>query len=73
MLLPPGTPSDRVATLRKGIARMAKDPKFVSEWERIFGQKLAPVLVSPEEATKIKGQFMKPSPWQDWLKKFVWG
>ena len=73
LLLPPGTPSQRVATLRKGIARMAKDPKFVADWERVFGQKLAPVLVNPEEATKLKDQYMAPAPWQDWLKKFVWG
>ncbi|NIO11115.1 MAG: hypothetical protein GTO40_25110 [Deltaproteobacteria bacterium] len=73
LLLPPGTPPDRVATLTKGIARMAKDPKFVKDWERIFGQKLGPVLVSAREATKIKNEYMAPASWRTWLKKFVWG
>ncbi|MFQ5684214.1 MAG: Bug family tripartite tricarboxylate transporter substrate binding protein [Candidatus Binatia bacterium] len=73
LVLPPGTPSDRVATLRKGIKRMAKDPRFVAEWEKIFGQKLAPLLVSPEEADRVKNKVMRPAPWQEFLRKFVWG
>ena len=73
LVLPPGTPPDRIATLRNGIKQMAKDPKFVSDWERVFGQELSSVLVSPEEATKLKNKYMAPAPWQDWLKKFVWG
>jgi len=73
LVLPPGTPSDRVGILRKGIKQMAQDPKFVADWERIFGQKLAPLLVSPEEATALKNEYMAPAPWQDWLKKFVFG
>jgi len=73
LVLPPGTPPDRVGVLRKGIKQMAQDPKFVADWERIFGQNLAPLLVSPEEATTLKNEYMAPAPWQDWLKKFVWG
>ncbi len=73
LVLPPGTPPDRVGVLRKGIKQMAQDPKFVADWERIFGQKLAPLLVSPKEATALKNEYMAPAPWQDWLKKFVWG
>ena len=73
LVLPPGTPPDRVATLRTGIERMAKDPRFVADWERIFGQPLAPLLVSPEEGEKIKNNVMKSAPWQEYLRKFVWG
>ncbi len=73
LVLPPGTPPDRVATLRTGIVRMAKDPRFVADWERIFGQPIAPLLVSPKEGEKIKNAVMKSAPWQEYLRKFVWG
>ena len=73
LVLPPGTPSDRIETLRKGIKQMAQDPKFVSDWERIFGQKFGPVYVSPEEATMLNKEYMSPKPWQDWLRNFVFG
>ncbi len=73
LVLPPATPPSRVRALRKGIDRMARDPKFISRWERIFGQKLAPVLVPAEEGNKIKAKFMAPAPWQEYLRKFVWG
>ncbi|MCH7570454.1 MAG: hypothetical protein IH919_07805 [Deltaproteobacteria bacterium] len=35
---------------------MARDPKFIARWEKIFGQKLAPVLVPAEEGGQDKGQ-----------------
>ncbi|MFQ5918160.1 MAG: Bug family tripartite tricarboxylate transporter substrate binding protein [Candidatus Binatia bacterium] len=73
LVLPPGTPPSRVKVLREGINRMARDPKFVARWERIFGQKLAPVLVPPAEGDRIKAKFMAPAPWQEYLRQFVWG
>ena len=73
LVLPPGTPPARVKVLRRGIKRMARDPGFVADWEKIFGQKLAPALVDSEEADRIKNSVMKPAPWQEYLKKFVWG
>ncbi len=59
--------------LREGIDRMSRDPKFIARWEKIFGQKLAPVLVPAEEGGKIKAEFMVPAPCQEFLRKFVWG
>ncbi len=73
LVLPPGTPPARVKVLRQGIKRMARDPGFVADWEKIFGQKLAPVLVDPAEADRIKNSVMKSAPWQEYLRKFVWG
>ena len=73
LVLPPGTPSERIETLRKGIKQMTQDPKFVSDWERIFGQKFGPVYVSPEEATMLNKEYMSQKPWQDWLRNFVFG
>ena len=71
LVLPPGTPEAKVKELRTAIAKMAKDPAFVKEWEKVFGQKLAPVLVTPEEAQKITDEVMKPSEWQTYLRNFA--
>ena len=71
LVLPPGTGAAKVNELRAGIRKMAKHPGFVKEWERIFGQKLAPVIVSPEEASKILAETMAPSKWQTHLRKFA--
>ncbi len=73
LVLPPGTPSGYVGVLRTGIKRMIRDPKFVAEWEKILGQPLAPLLVSPEEGERVKNKLMSPAPWQEFLRKFVWG
>jgi tripartite-type tricarboxylate transporter receptor subunit TctC len=71
LIMPPGTPADRIEYLRTSIANMAKDPAFVRDWEKVFGQKLAPVLVSAKEAEAMKDDFMRPAPWQDHLRKFL--
>ena len=71
LVLPPGTPPAKVAELRAGIAKMAKDPGFIKDWEKVFGQKLAPALVSPQEAEKIVNEVMGPSEWQTYLRKFA--
>lgn len=71
LVLPPGTPAAKVSELRVAIGKMAKDPGFVKDWERVFGQKLGPVIVSPEDATKIRDETMAPAEWQDHLRKFV--
>ncbi len=59
--------------LREGIYRMSRDPNFIARWEKILGQQLASVLVPAKEGGKIKAKFMAPAPWQEFLRKFVWG
>ncbi len=54
LVLPPGTPQGRVKVFRQGIRRVARDPGFIADWEKIFGQKLAPALVDSEEADRNK-------------------
>lgn len=71
LITPPGTPADRIEVLRKGIQSLAKDPAFVRDWEKIFGQKLEPVLISATDAEKLKEEFLRPAPWQNHLKKFL--
>ena len=57
--------------MREAVGKMANDPGFVKDWERVFGQKLAPVLVTPEAASKIRDETMAPAEWQTHLRKFV--
>jgi hypothetical protein len=71
LVMPPNTPPERINLMRTSIARMADDPAFVSDWERIFGQKFSGVRVPAAEAEKIKEDFMKPAEWQKTLVKFV--
>jgi tripartite-type tricarboxylate transporter receptor subunit TctC len=71
LVLPPGTPPAKVKELREAIAKMAKDPGFIKDWERVFGQELAPALVTPEEAEKLVNEVMSPSEWQTYLRKFA--
>lgn len=66
---PPGTPQERVDSLRQAIARMADAPAFVADWERVYGQELAPRRVSPELADRLTKEFLKPAPWQEFLRK----
>ncbi len=71
LVLPPGTPPDKVNTLRKGIESMSNDPAFVKDWEKVFGQPFSGARVPALEAEKIKEEFMKPAPWQDTFRKFL--
>lgn len=71
LVTPPNTSPERIELLRTSIAKMADDPAFVRDWEKVFGQKFSHARVSPLEAEKVKDEFMKPAEWQDSLKKFL--
>ncbi len=71
LVMPPGTPQNRIEFLRKAIESMVKDPAFVRDWEKIFGQELAPVVIPVKQAEALKEEFLKPAPWQDQLRKFI--
>ena len=71
LVLPPGIAAAKVKELREAVGKMSKDPGFVKDWERVFGQKLAPVLVTPEDASKIRDETMAAAEWQTHLRKFV--
>ncbi|HSK29369.1 MAG TPA: hypothetical protein VLA17_05350 [Candidatus Limnocylindria bacterium] len=71
-VVPPGTPKERIASLRQAFSRMTKDPAFVRDWERIMGEEeLASVAVSAELAENLKNNFMKTAPWQEFLRKYA--
>lgn len=68
-LLPPGVPPDRVEVLRRAFNRMAEDRAFIADWEKIFGQKFAPSHVPTDLAERMKDDFVKPAPWQEFVVK----
>ena len=71
LVMPPGTPKNRIEFLRQAIESMTKDPAFVRDWEKVFGQELAPVVIPTRQAETHKEEFLKPAPWQDQLRKFI--
>lgn len=70
-VLPPGTPADRIALLRRAMARVTEDPGFRADWERTFGDELADVSNPAETAERAKNEFLKPAPWHDFLRRFI--
>ena len=66
LVVPPGTPADRVAIIRAAFDKMYSDPAYVKEWEKIFGLKLD--YIKGPDADKITKTLLQPSPGWDWLK-----
>lgn len=58
-VLPPGTPKDRVQTLRKAFVDTLKDPQFVADAKK---SKLDLDPVTGEELEKIVAGLLKTSP-----------
>jgi tripartite-type tricarboxylate transporter receptor subunit TctC len=67
LVVPPGTPADRVAAIRAAFDKMYSDPVYVKEWEKIFGLKLD--YIKGTDAGKIANDMLKPSPGWDYLQK----
>ena len=55
----PGTPDDRVAMLREGIAKTLADPAFLAEAEKA---KIEMEYISPEQVTKWFGELLNQPP-----------
>ncbi len=71
-VVPPGTPRERIASLRQAFVRVTQDRAFVSDWERIMGEEeFSSVAVSAELAENLKNNFMKPAPWQEFLRRYA--
>jgi tripartite-type tricarboxylate transporter receptor subunit TctC len=49
-VVPPGTPKDRVDTLREAMRRVFKDPEFLGEYKKVIGEEFEPVM--PEAVDK---------------------
>ena len=66
LVVPPGTPADRVTIIRAAFDKMHADPAYVKEWEKLFGLKLD--YIKGTDAGKIANGLLKPSPGWDYLK-----
>ena len=66
LVLPPGTPADRVAAIRAAFDKMYSDPAYIKEWERLFGLKLD--YIRGTDVDKIVKVMLQPSPGWDYLK-----
>ena len=65
-LLPPKTPADTVATMRKAFAEMWTDPAFLADYARVM--KTQPVLVAGDEGQKLLTEIGTiPKPIKDFL------
>ncbi len=66
LVLPPGVPKDRVAQLRGALKELYANPKFIKEWEKIFGLQLD--FIPGEDANRSLKSMMGTSPGWDYLK-----
>lgn len=66
LVVPPGVPVERVATLREAFKRLYSDPAYIKEWEKIFGLKLD--FIRGEDADKILRALLQPSPGWNYLR-----
>ena len=67
LVVPPGTPPERIKIIRDAFDKMYSDPAYVKEWERIFGLKLD--YIKGKDADKIVTTMLQPSPGWDYPKK----
>ncbi len=66
LVVPPGTPADRVAAIRAAFDKMYSDPVYVKEWEKIFGLKLD--YIKGPDVDRVVKNMLKSSPGWDYLK-----
>ncbi|MCY4485962.1 MAG: hypothetical protein OXF11_02465 [Deltaproteobacteria bacterium] len=66
LVVPPGTPADRVEAIRAAFDKMYSDPAYIKEWERIFGLKLD--YFRGADVDKVVKLMLNPSPGWDYLK-----
>lgn len=67
--LPPGTPPELVSVLRRSITKMADSQPFSNDWEKVYGQTLAPRRVPAELAERLTKELLKPAPWHAYVQK----
>lgn len=70
-VLPPETPPDRITMLRQAIDRMARDPAFVREWQKHMVPDLGAVRVPVEVMERLRNKFLRPAPWQEFLRSYI--
>ena len=51
--------------------RLEKDPGFLAEWEKTFGEELGAVVASVELAERVLLDYSTPAPWHEFFRRFV--
>lgn len=70
LLLPPGTPKDRVEILKEAVRRTHTDPAFINEYRKLTGGD-EPTPLMPDEQAKVVKEIPRDAETIDLFKKFA--
>ena len=70
LLLPPGTPKDRVDILKEAVRRTHTDPAFISEYRKLTGGD-EPTPLMPDEQAKVVKEIPRDAETIELFKKFA--
>jgi hypothetical protein len=70
LLLPPGTPKDRVDILKEAVRRTHTDPAFINEYRKLTGGD-EPTPLMPDEQAKVVREIPRDAETIDLFKKFA--
>ena len=70
LLLPPGTPKDRVDILKEAVRRTHTDPAFMSEYRKLTGGD-EPTPLMPDEQAKVVKEIPRDAETIELFKKFA--
>ena len=71
IILPPGTPPERIELLREAVRKMFKDPDFHKEYKKLTGDDATPLL--PEEQERVIRDLPREREIVELFKMFVGG
>ena len=70
LLLPPGTPKDRVEILKEAVRKTHTDPAFINEYRKLTGGD-EPTPLMPDEQAKVVKEIPRDAETIDLFKKFA--
>ena len=70
LLLPPGTPKDRVEILKAAVRRTHTDPAFINEYRKLTGGD-EPTPLMPDDQAKVVKEIPRDAETIELFKKFA--
>ncbi|HEU4341930.1 MAG TPA: hypothetical protein VFU31_10200 [Candidatus Binatia bacterium] len=70
LLLPPGTPKDRVETIKEAVRKTHTDPAFINEYRKLTGGD-EPTPLMPDEQVKVVKEIPRDAETIELFKKFA--
>ncbi|HJU63930.1 MAG TPA: hypothetical protein VJ864_17965, partial [Candidatus Binatia bacterium] len=70
LLLPPGTPKDRVEIFKEAVRKTHTDPEFINEYRKLTGGD-EPTPLLPDEQAKIVKEIPRDAETIELFKKFA--